>query len=299
MSVNSKVSWSTPITLSGPIRTPTQMLKNQEYAGHSSIHDDAVAQEHGFTQGTIEGPVHHSQFTPLLTFLWDLAWFERGCLSLHFHAPAYEGDRLIATAEVRPDSLSVPVALKKDSGELILSGSASIPPHPVTEAEQRMSNAVAPTSPQLMDGLTIGMRMQQSETRVDFETPNGSLYPFSLSQKLAAITEPHPWYSKAGAKTSPWGRPILPLEMVSVLTQANSAISVRQPSIALYLDQEIRMIRGPLFVDHAYLLEHEVVALSESRRTESYWVRTSICEDSDKRPIASTLLHVGVLKDRE
>ena len=30
------------------------------------------------------------------------------------------------------------------------------------------------------------------------------------------------------------------------------------------------MISGPLFVGHAYTLEREIVALSESRRTDSY-----------------------------
>ena len=36
------------------------------------------------------------------------------------------------------------------------------------------------------------------------------------------------------------------------------------------------MIDGPLFVGEGYLLRREVVALSESQRTESYWVRTRI-----------------------
>jgi hypothetical protein len=40
-------------------------------------------------------------------------------------------------------------------------------------------------------------------------------------------------------------------------------------SIGLFAGQEIRLIRGPLFVDHPYDLEREVIALSESPRTES------------------------------
>ena len=35
----------TPITLSGPYRAPRQMLATQEYGGHASIHDDAMAQD--------------------------------------------------------------------------------------------------------------------------------------------------------------------------------------------------------------------------------------------------------------
>ena len=34
------MSFETPLTLSGPLRSPRQMLQEQEYGGHVSIHDD-------------------------------------------------------------------------------------------------------------------------------------------------------------------------------------------------------------------------------------------------------------------
>lgn len=48
----------------------------------------------------------------------------------------------------------------------------------------------------------------------------GALYPFTLRQKLANITENSPWYSDP--VRSPWGRPVIPLEMVSVLANTRS-----------------------------------------------------------------------------
>ena len=51
--------------LSGPYRSPKQMLAVQAYDGHASIHDDSTAQKLGFKGGTIEGPTHFSQFAPL------------------------------------------------------------------------------------------------------------------------------------------------------------------------------------------------------------------------------------------
>jgi hypothetical protein len=126
----------------------------------------------------------------------------------------------------------------------------------------------------------------------------GALYPFSLSQKLAVITETSPWYSDDAA--SPWGRAIIPLEMVSVLAEYSSRIAqfpVRGPAVGLFADQEIRMIDGPLFVGETYRIRREIVALAESRRTESYWVRTRIFDAAGERQKAEMLLNHATLKD--
>ena len=47
--------------MSGPLRSPANMLIEQEYGGHKSIHDDAEAERLGFRAGPIEGPTHFSQ----------------------------------------------------------------------------------------------------------------------------------------------------------------------------------------------------------------------------------------------
>jgi hypothetical protein len=57
------------------------------------------------------------------------------------------------------------------------------------------------------------------------------------------------------------------------------------------------MIDGPLFVGQPYLLRREIVALSESRRTESFWVRTRIYDKSGERQVAEMLLNHASLKD--
>jgi hypothetical protein len=125
----------------------------------------------------------------------------------------------------------------------------------------------------------------------------GALYPFSLNQKLAVITETSPWYSDA--KASPWGRPIIPFEMLSVLFEYSSreaAFPVKGPAVGLFADQEIRLIDGPLFVNEDYVLRREIVALAESKRTESYWVRTRVFDASGERQVAEMLLNHATLK---
>ena len=60
-------------------------------------------------------------------------------------------------------------------------------------------------------------------------------------------------------------------------------------------DQEIRLLRGPLFVGESYTTEREVVALSGSRRTESMWVRTAVFS-ADSAPVATMLLNLASIK---
>ena len=66
--------------------------------------------------------------------------------------------------------------------------------------------------------------------------------------------------------------------MISVLLASSQQgrIPARGPAVGLFADQEIKLIKGPLFVDEPYEIEREVVALSGSRRTESMWVRSTV-----------------------
>jgi hypothetical protein len=150
----------------------------------------------------------------------------------------------------------------------------------------------------ILEDLKVGMTGARDEVvRMDPDQHMGALYPFSLNEKLAAITETSPWYSDAAA--SPWGRAIIPLEMISVLAEYSSRLAefpVKGPAVGLFADQEIRLIDGPLFVGEDYVLRREIVALAESKRTESYWVRTRIFDSAGTRQVAEMLLNHATLK---
>jgi hypothetical protein len=129
--------------------------------------------------------------------------------------------------------------------------------------------------------------------------PMGPHYPFTLADKLQAITEPSPWYTPEGGPSSPWGRAIIPIEMISVLlgsTMDQAGFRGHGPAVGLFAGQEIRLIQGPLFVDHPYKLEREIVALSESARTESVWVRTQIFDGENGTLVAEMVLNSATLK---
>jgi hypothetical protein len=282
------------ITLTGPVRAPAQMLGDQSYDGHTSVHDDATAASLGLRGAPIEGPTHFSQFDPLGALVWGEVWFERSCISAHFQTMVVEGDQVAASLTVSGGDRARIIATKS-TGEVVLTGTASIgPDHGPSELDERLARAGGGGPFHILDRLEIGMRTDVGEQTMTGDDANGHLYPFSLGQKLARITEPHPWYSGR----SPWGGPIVPIEMISVLAfKRSSAFPVRTPSVGLFLDLEVRLHEGPVMVGQPYHVVHELVGLGQSRRTESYWTRTTLTLPSNGRLVASVLLHQGVFKD--
>jgi hypothetical protein len=287
----------------GAARRPRQMLADQEYDGHASVHDDEVAGKLGLAGAPIEGPTHFSQFDPLGFELWGQRWFESGCISAHFQTMVVEGESVVALIE---RSTATPVAMSpgiaridaaKTDGTPVLTGTASIDPDAPTELRQRLATARErePGELFIVDQVEVGpIAADHRRVTIDATTPNGHLYPFSLAQKLAKITEPSPWYS---SDDTPWGRSIIPFEMYSVLAhKAGGGLPVRGPAVGLFIDLEVRAVDGPLFVGEEFVLEREVLAVGQSRKVESHWIETIIRRADTGAHAATVLLHSGVFK---
>ena len=204
--------------LVGPWRSPKQMLHAQVYDSHASIHDDATAQKLGFQGGTIEGPTHFSQFAPLCERIWGQAWFETGCLSAHYRNPAFEGEEVQANIEKpKPGQTICAIGMTKRDGTEILRGTASVGGDGSETALHRRLGELKPLAdPVILADLKVGMKTGRQTVRMDFDQNMGDLYPFSLAEKLKVITEPSAYYSQ---ELNPWGRAIIPMEMLSVLFQ--------------------------------------------------------------------------------
>ena len=207
-----------PESITGPWRRPHQMLHAQVYDLHASIYDDATAQKLGFQGGTIEGPTHFSQFAPLCVKLWGNAWFETGCISAHYRNPSFEGEEVQAlVAKPQPGERQVAIQMVKRDGTEVLRGTASVGDHKTpTALEHRLGELKPLADPVILRDVKVGMKTGRQTVRMDFEQNMGDLYPFSLAEKLKVITEPSPFY--AGAE-NPWGRQVIPIEMLSVLFQ--------------------------------------------------------------------------------
>jgi hypothetical protein len=295
------MSFDTEITadgdvLRGPLRAPAQMLAEQSYGGHTSVHDDETAERLGLAGAPIEGPTHFSQIDPLAVQRWGQRWFQDGCVSAHFRNMVIEGEFVTASLETTSPTAGRITAAKAD-GTPVLEGSASVGSAEVTELDERRRRATGdPGVLHIVDQLEIGMtRANPAPVSMGFDEHNGDLYPFTLAQKLATITERSSWYVDGG--DSPWGRPIVPTEMISVLAHKGSShFPVRGPAVGLFVDLEVRYLAGPVFVGQAYDVVHTVVGIGQSRRVESYWTESSIADADTGIHIATVLLHQGVFK---
>lgn len=291
-------AFDTPITrdgdtLAGPFRSPRQMLADQEYDGHTSVHDEATADKLGLKGAPIEGPTHFSQFDPLAVALWGQEWFERGCISSHFENMVIEGEQVQASVTRTGPGSARGKALKA-TGESVLTASLTLGDEP-TELDQRLAAMQAKDPGQLyiIDRLEVGWTSPSEQVSMGFEESNGNLYPFSLADKCRLITEPSPWYVPGGP--SPWGRAVVPTEMLSVLTEKRGLhLPVRGPSVGLFIDLEVKR-HAPVFVGEQYSVTHELVCVGQSRRVESYWTRSQL-RDAAGTPVATVLLHQGVFK---
>jgi hypothetical protein len=206
-----------------------------------------------------------------------------------------EGEEVVASLTTTSPT-AARIEARKSDGTPVLEGTATIGADDDTELDTRLARTGDPGELFIVDQIEVGQRVAApAPVSVDLDTPNGDLYPFSLRQKLDAITEPSPWYEESD---NPWGDPIVPIEMVSVLAaKAGGGFPVRGPSVGLFLDLEIRLVEGPVRVDRPYRVEREVVGLGQSRRTESHWVRSHLIDDTTGAVTAVVLLHSGVFKE--
>ena len=300
-------AFSTDIAWCGPLRQPRQMLADQVVDGHRSIHDDAMASDLGLRAGPIEGPTHFSQFDPLLLQAFGPAWFETGCISAHYQTMVVEGESVRAFVQPpAPGERFTRIWAEKRDGTPVLTGSASIGPDSghggqTHELLQRIARLRPATGLVINRDLRVGQRgaVAREQVTLGFDNHMGGHYPFTLADKLRVITEPSPWYTPEGGPQSPWGRAIIPTEMISVLlgsTVEQAGFRGRGPAVGLFAGQQIRLIAGPLFVGQPYELQREIIALSESARTESVWIRTQVFDGHSQALVAEMILNSATLK---
>jgi hypothetical protein len=266
------------------------MLGDQAYDGHASIHDDVTARTLGFRGGTIEGPTHFSQIAPLACALWGDRFLAEGCISAHYRNAVYEGEAVrarISQADEGADRADL--RMEKRDGTEVLTGTVGIGEgQPDSALQLRLRGLPPPTELVILRDVAVGMRTGRIPVKMDLDQHMGDLYPFTLRQKLKRITETSERYTE-----------IIPFEMVSVLlnhVSREQPFPARGPAVGLFADQEIRMIKGPLRVGAQYEIEREVVALSESRRTESQWILTRVFHPGGDEIIATMLLNSALLK---
>src|SRR5690606_29134714 len=182
----------TPEAMHGPWRSPHNLLQAQTYGGHASVHDDETAQKMGFAAAPIEGPTHFSQFGPLCTEIWGERWLAEGCLSVSYKGAVMEGEEVMAFIGASTgDEKQLPIWMTKRDGSEVLRGTASVGMNAPASALQTKLSSLSKPAPDrvIFSHVKPGFVRPRFTARITYDDAMGDLYPFTLRDKIANITE--------------------------------------------------------------------------------------------------------------
>lgn len=177
------------------------LAHNTATASANKIHDDEVARRFGFASGLVPGVDVYAYLTHLPAETWGLEWLERGTMRARFHAPVYDGERVVVDVVGHgesDDGPTVRLELRNEGGDLCAEGDASLPTRPVDAPAASLWPDVAPAldpppaSPlSLPVGAVFGL------------APHG-FHAEEAGEYLAAVRESLPLYASAGVAHPAW-----------------------------------------------------------------------------------------------
>ena len=270
----------------GPIRRPTNFSKNAV----GSIHDDARAQELGFRGGTVAGNIHFEQYPPLLMQVLGEDWMRTGSLSLYFINATTDGEPVqafVGPAEPRPEGgLRAKVWMETPEGLRVNEGTASVgPPDGQSELRLRLKTVKPATDLRIFKPTKVGDTVRDIPSRQDSE---------KTSPRIAQITEPMACYVDPGLMGGLVAAPSAAIDDLRAVELP--MFTVDGPYVGMFGAIELQFLNGPVLVDYDYLADGEVLALTESPKTEAAWFESSIRPASGGPPVARMLLLTRLLK---
>jgi hypothetical protein len=252
----------TDAVLAGPVRRP----RNLSAGVAGSIHDDATATALGFRGGTVAGSVHMDQFPPLALRAFGNRWFEAGSLSLYFRHATTDGEPVRAFIEAPPRQTDVQARAWATTEDdiVVAEGTAGIGnPADPSALRSRDLRPADPADLRILAGLRPGAVLGDLMVDLDGERQLQRV-------RQDGMTEPLDWYTGP----SPWGGPVAAPSTVVGLLYArlleNAKIAMGD-HVGLFGAIEIRFRSGPVFLDRRYRVTGEVVALSQTPKTEVLW----------------------------
>ena len=70
----------------------------------------------------------------------------------------------------------------------------------------------------------------------------------------------------------------------------------KSPYVGMFGAIEVQMLDGPVFVEHDYLCDGAILALSDSPKTEVIWYEAVLKDAGDRRPVARMILMSRLVK---
>jgi hypothetical protein len=230
-----------------------------------SIHDDARAAELGFARGPVSGLIHNEQFPPLALHAFGPAWFERGGYSFYYPNPAYDGDAVRAVMRMpdATDNTQGEAWSELGDGTRVAEGTVSMGAAPEPSAlRQRLARQRHGDELRILSRARAGIELPEVTRRFALEDQRA---------RRATMTEPLDWYFG----TSPWGGPIASSLAFYRLMRA-PVEQYAEPGVQIDGAIEVRVLRGPVFVDRDYRLTSRILAVGTTLRTEYLWFESEL-----------------------
>ena len=266
------------------MRHPRNLSANSK----GSIHDDDTAQDLGFRGGTVAGDIHLEQFGGICVEAFGKQWFENGFVSMYFQQVTTDHEPV--DAFIDGDGAVRPAGIITPEGAVVAEGNVGIGDNALSALNTRDRRGVDPSTLRMMKDVRVG---QPTDICVRYPNVAGQLQRIHTN----SMTAPLDWYSQ----TSPWGGPICsPLTACQLLVAhaTDSIAAACGPFVGMYGAIEVRHINGPLFLDVEYVISGEVLAVSDTPKTEVLWFRTQArpAIDPEGPAIAEVTMMTRLLK---
>jgi hypothetical protein len=263
------------------------------------MHNEEAAKRAGFRGALVPGVIHVEQFAPLALVAFGQRWFEQGGYSFYFRTPTCHLETVQAFLRL-PESGAVAATdqleawSETEDGSRVIEGTLAVGAPVETGALRRRLRESAGREARLriLAHLEIGQGFEDEER----------CFPLQLGPPVKGVqarpggegqilrrgdtTEPLDWYFGP----SPWGGPIAnPLGLHRLL----------KPTAAeggLIGGVEVRMHRGPAFLDGDYVLSSRIAGMDESPRTENLWCESQLHDAADGTLVADLLVMTRFVK---
>jgi acyl dehydratase len=272
----------------GALYTPFYEVVNVHANQAGGVQSDETAKRVGFQGGVVRGTAHVQQLPRVLLAGFGQRWFEVGGFAAMFIKPTMHGDRvrigLQAPEEGGADE-QVQIWVEREDGLHLVNGTAQLgDPKGASLARQMVLNTHGADDCRILADREVGMVTDRVEVRLD---------SVKLAGEPSMPMAPAEWYKTV----SPWGGPIAsPAFVPNAAGMSSGGLGLRTEGVVSMLgSQEVKYEEGPVFLDHDYVSESELVAIGSSPKSEYSWHESRLLEP-DGTLIAKTLTQMRHLK---
>jgi hypothetical protein len=215
------------------------------------------------------------QFPPLALRAFGRGWFEDGSLSLYFRHATTDGEEVRAFMERPPRQRDVQTrAWATTCGDVVVAEGTAGRGHPAetTALRARDMRPVDPAQLRILAGFKAGAVLGDVTLRPDGERQRRRIARLGMTEPLDWYTGPSPWGGPIAAPSA-----VVDLLYARLLEDARASMGVH---VGLFGAIEIQFRSGPVLLDSRYRITGEVVAVSQTPKTEVMWFDSRAYDDS-------------------